>query len=217
MKIATRRLLLRAATAAAVACTAALILMPGVASAATATATAKGNVDVYERARESSQLVDTLANGEIVTVQGCRQGWCYITHTGPDGFVQAANLRRNGGAMQPDFNLTFAFPQGSFTIGSGGVSIGIGNPPPYGSPNYRKVCFFTGKGYTGDSFCLDRGAAKAYVGNQWNNRISSFRNPSGLTVRVCSDAGYDGTCRTYSTSASSLGSLDNQISSIRIK
>ena len=221
MKIQTKRNLLRAASAAAFACTAALIFLPAVASAAEAVA--GGSANVRSGPSTSYGIVDRLYAGESVDVEGCRNGWCYITHSGPDGFVSASLLRAGGTAMQPNFNLSFNFPQGGVSIGTGGVSIGIGTPGPGPGPgtspggsNDDEACFYSGSGYNGSRFCLSAGQQMAYVGANWNNRISSIRNRSGLKVTVCDDSGYD-ICRTYSTSASNLGDFDNQISSIRVR
>jgi hypothetical protein len=134
-------------------------------------------------------------------------------------------LRRgsSGGAtFEPNFNLSFNFPQGSISIGTGGVSVGVGDGrpdrpdrPPSGSiPG--DVCFYSSRDYEGSRFCMDEGDMTPYVGAAWNNRISSFRNADGLQVTVCDDAGYD-ICRTYRTSARSLGDFDNEISSIRVR
>lgn len=213
-------LLLRAATAAAVVCAAVLVLIPAAASAASAIATSA--VNVRSGPGTSYGIVDTLRAGEEVEVLGCRSGWCYTEKSGPDGYVSAAYLRRSGGGnttIEPNFNLNFNFPQGSFSIGTGGVSIGVGpdrpDRPPSGSMP-GDVCFYSGTGYTGSRFCMDQGDMTPYVGAAWNNRISSIRNPDGFRVLVCDDAGYD-LCRTYTSSARSLGSFDNQISSIRIR
>ena len=79
------------------------------------------------------------------------------------------------------------------------------------------VCFYDGANFTGARFCMDQGQMTPNLNRTgWNNRISSIRNPDGLRVTVCDDAGYDD-CRTYRTSARSLGSLNNAISSIRIR
>jgi hypothetical protein len=221
MKIQTKQTLLRAATATAVFCAAALVLLPAAASAAPAVATA--NVNVRGGPGTSFAVVDTLRPGQLVDVLGCRSGWCFVEKSGPDGYVSSSYLRRGssgGTTFEPNFNLSFNFPQGSFSIGSGGVSIGVGpgagpdRPPSSSLPG--DVCFYSGTGYTGSRFCMDEGDMTPYVGAAWNNRISSFRNPLGLSVTVCDDAGYD-ICRTYRTSATSLGSFDNEISSIRIR
>jgi len=224
MKIDTKRTLLQAATATAVVFAAALVLIPAAASAAPAEATA--SVNVRGGPGTSYGVVDVLSPGEDVDVLGCRSGWCYVEHSGPDGYVSSNYLRRvsSGGSatFEPNFNLSFNFPQGSFSIGSGGVSIGVGpgrpdrpDRPPSGSMP-GDVCFYSGTGFTGSRFCMDQGDMTPYVGAAWNNRISSMSNPDGLTVTVCDDAGYD-ICRTYRTSARSFGTFDNEISSIRIR
>lgn len=42
------------------------------------------------------QVVDQLHRNEQVNVQSCTQGWCYISHRGPDGWVSARYLRKAG-------------------------------------------------------------------------------------------------------------------------
>ena len=221
MKIATKRALLRAATATAIACTAAIVFLPAVASAAPGVAT--GAVNVRSGPGTGFPKVDTLSPGEQVDVLGCQSGWCYVDKDGPNGYVSSSYIRRSGGGsggFGANFNLSFNFPQGSFSIGTdgGAVVIGGGNPPPSpgGGSLPGDVCFYSGSGYSGSRFCMDEGDLTPYVGAQWNNRISSIRNPDGLSVLVCDDAGYDD-CRTYRTSAQSLGSFNNVISSIRIR
>ncbi len=223
MKTRIKHRLLRVATATAVVCAAALVFIPAAASAAPAEAVT--SLNVRSGPGTSYRVIDVLSPGENVNVLGCRSGWCFVEKSGPDGYVSANYLRRVGGSssdrFEPNFNLSFNFPQGSFSIGSGGVSIGIGDRPdrpdrpPSGSlPG--DVCFYSGTDYSGSRFCMDDGDMTPYVGRAWNNRISSIRNPQGLRVTVCDDAGYD-ICRTYRTSARSLGSFNNAISSIRIR
>ena len=215
MKTKTKQNLLRAATAVSIVCAAALVFLPAAASAAPAVATS--SVNVRSGPGTSYSIIDTLSRGELVDVGGCRSGWCYLTDE--DGYVSSAYLRRgssSGVTMEPNFNLSFNFPQGSISLGTGGVSVGVGpGRPPSGSMP-GDVCFYSGTDYQGSRFCMDQGELTPYVGPQWNNRISSIRNPDGFTVLVCDDAGYD-ICRTYRTSARSLGSFDNEISSIRIR
>ena len=233
MRIQIKRALLRAATAAAIICTAAVILTPVTASAASATASA--NVNVRAAPSTTARVVDRLTAGETIDVRGCREGWCYIEHNGPAGYVSASYVRRGGAAIGPNFNLSFAFPQGNVSIGTGGVSIGVGTPSQPNRPgngngnghgndhgnqagggNRDQVCFYTSANYRGDSFCMSSGDQQRYIGRDFNDRISSIRNRSGQRVTVCEDAGYNG-CRTYSTSAADLGSFDNEISSIRVR
>jgi len=225
MRIQTKKNLLRAATAAAVFCAAAVVLLPATSMAAPATAS--GTVNVRSGPSTSYPVVDTLRAGESVDVRGCRSGWCFVEKSGPDGYVSASLLRAGGTTVAPNFNLSFNFPSGSFSIGTGGVGIGIGTPPrpgpgpgpgnpPPGGSGGGDVCFYSGANYSGSRFCMDEGDVTPYVGASWNNRISSIRNRDGLRVTACDDAGYDD-CRTYTTSASNLGSFDNVISSIRVR
>lgn len=213
MRIGTKRLLLKLATAVAVACTAAVVFLPAVATAAT-NATATASVSVRERPTTSSARVDTLYAGESVTVEGCRNGWCYITHSGPDGFVSANYLSTGGVKINPNFNLSFNFPTGSFSFGTGGISIGIGSGSS--EPDASEVCFYSGTSYSGSRICLEEGESIRRLPASWNDRISSIRNPDGLRVQVCQDVGYSD-CRTYTTSARWLGSFDDEISSIRVR
>lgn len=213
---------LRAATAAAVLAVCGFALAPAAAQAATATA--NSGVNVRSGPSTSAPIIGHLYAGERVDVGGCRNGWCYLTDE--RGFVSSRYLRNGSVTMQPDFNLSFNFPQGSFSIGTGGVGIGIGTPPRPGYPGDNfpgggngpggDVCFYSGANYTGDRLCLDRGESLPYVGRGWNNRISSIRNRGGYRVTVCDDAGFD-ICRTYTSSAAYLGSFDNRISSIRVR
>lgn len=218
MRIQTKRTLLRAAAATALVCAAAVIFLPAAASAAAFTAST--NVDVHSRPSTSSPVIDTLRPGETVNVGGCRSGWCFITDD--HGFVSSTALRNGNAAVSPNFNLSFNFPQGSFTIGTGGVSIGIGTPgrPGHGpgvpGGSDRQACFYSGNGYTGSSFCIGRGDQMRTLPSTIDNRISSIRNSRGLEVTVCRDRNFR-QCRTYATSASSLGSFNNVISSIRVR
>jgi hypothetical protein len=215
MRISTKRLLMRIATAAAVACTAAIVLLPGTASAAT-TAYATANVAVRERPSTSSDRVGSLSVGQSVVVQGCRQAWCYITS--PErGFVSAnyiSTSRSSRVMISPNFNLSFNFPNGSFSFGNGGISIGIGNGGD--DDEDSQACFYSGTGYSGSRLCVDEGDSYRRLTGTWNDRISSIRNPDGLRVTVCQDPGYDD-CRTYTTSARTLGSFNDEISSLRVR
>jgi hypothetical protein len=79
------------------------------------------------------------------------------------------------------------------------------------------ACFYSSTNFTGPSFCIDRGDQMRSLPRGWNDRISSIRNRRGLEVTVCRDDNFRGGCRTYTTSASSLGGYSNEISSIRVR
>lgn len=223
MRIQTKKNLLRAATAAAVVCVAAVIFLPAVVSAASFTASS--TVRVHERPSLTSRVIDTLRPGETVDIGGCRQGWCYVTTDG--GFVSSDYLRNNGAAVSPNFNLNFNFPQGSVSIGTDGVQVGIGNAPsqpnrpgkpggPGGVPGAGEVCFFDATKFEGQRLCLNRGEQLSTLPRGWDDRISSFSNPRGYSVTICRRPGLTW-CRTYTTNGTALGNFNNDISSIRVR
>lgn len=214
MKIHTKRLLLNLATGFAIACTAAVVLTPASAFAAPAEATTSVTVRAAPSTR--APAVDRLYAGEDVDVKGCRSGWCYIVHSGPDGYVSSQYLTRSSGArMDPNFNLSFNFPNGSFSIGTGGVSIGVG--PGDGRPDRSEVCFYEDNNYHGAAFCMNPGESRRQLTGPANDRISSIRNPDGLRVTVCEDWNFSGSCRTYTSNARSLPGFNDVISSIRVR
>ncbi len=45
-------------------------------------------------------VVDALYSGEVVQVAGCQNGWCSISHNGPDGWVSANYLSQINGMGQ---------------------------------------------------------------------------------------------------------------------
>ncbi|HTO26987.1 MAG TPA: peptidase inhibitor family I36 protein, partial [Devosia sp.] len=75
--------------------------------------------------------------------------------------------------------------------------------------------FYDRTRFRGESFCLESGDSVRNLAD-WADRISSVDNPDGLAVQVCSESSYRN-CRTYTTSASSLGDFDDYIVSIRVR
>ena len=212
-----RQMFLNIATGVAVAATALVVFLPA-ANAAPGTITT--NVNVRSGPGTNYGVVDTARRGEQVDVQRCEGSWCYIAKPGPDGWVASSYLSTNGrGPAQP--GLSFGV-----TIGSDGpqVNFGVGNQrpgpqrpprPPVVTPVDDEVCFFDRSRFRGDSFCLGAGDGTRDLG-RWADRISSIDNPDGLQVQVCSDPNYRN-CRTYTTSASSLGDYDDYIVSVRVR
>jgi uncharacterized protein YraI len=92
---------------------------------------ASGSVNVRTGPGADYSRVDTLYPGEVVGVEGCQYGWCYITHNGADGWVSANYLSMNDAprvvrpAPRPNVGFQFGF-------GSGGSNFGFsfGNPRP---------------------------------------------------------------------------------------
>lgn len=212
----TRKMLLNIATGVAVAATAVVVFLP---AAYAAPGTVTSNVNVRSGPGTNYAVVDTVRRGTQVDVQQCQGSWCYIVKSGPDGWVSSSYLTAAGGApvnpQQPGISFGFSTgPNGpSFNFGVGQQP----QPPVVVQPEpvYGEVCFFDRTRFRGDSFCLESGDSVRNLGD-WADRISSVDNPDGLAVQVCSESGYRN-CRTYTTSASSLGDFDDYIVSIRVR
>ena len=105
---------------------------------------ATASVNVRTGPGTSYRVVDTLYAGEQVNIETCRSsGWCYITHSGPDGWVSARYLSNDGGDYGDDDDDIVVRPPNisfSFSFGRGnGFSIGV---PPRGSQR-DLVCLVT--------------------------------------------------------------------------
>lgn len=61
-------------------------------SAAAVDATATQNVNVRSGPGASFSKVDVLSAGEVVDIRECQGSWCYIQHSGPDGWVSGSYL-----------------------------------------------------------------------------------------------------------------------------
>tara|TARA_R110002020_G_scaffold57341_14_gene157961 strand:+ start:861 stop:1520 length:660 start_codon:yes stop_codon:yes gene_type:complete len=215
----TRKLLLNIATGVAVAATAVVVFLPA-ANAAPGTVTS--NVNVRSGPGTNYGVVATARRGERVDVQQCEGSWCYIQSRGADGWVSSNYLSAGGGSPVNPSQPGLSF---GFQIGGDGpsVNIGVGNqrpqrpqrPPVVVQPVDEEVCFYDRSRFRGDSFCLGAGDSTRDLRN-WSDRISSIENPDGLQVQVCSDVNYRN-CRTYTTSASSLGDYDDYIASVRVR
>lgn len=210
----TRRMLLNVATGIAVAATAVVVFLP---AAYAAPGVLTSNVNVRSGPGTNYAVVDTVRRGQQVDVQQCQGSWCFIAKPGPDGWVSASYLSSGAGAP-----VNPTQPGISFGFGPGGpsINIGVGNqapppPPVIVEPTYGEVCFYDRTRFRGDSFCFEEGDSTRNLGD-WADRISSIENPDGLQVQVCSESNYRD-CRTYTTSASSLGDFDDYIVSIRVR
>lgn len=64
------------------------------ASAFAVTAYATDPVNVRTGPGTGYRIVDTLRRGERVDIDYCRGSWCFVTKSGPDGWVSANYLSR---------------------------------------------------------------------------------------------------------------------------
>lgn len=210
MKRQTRAFLLNAATGIAIAATAALVLLPTVASAAPGSATTF--VNVRAEATSQARVVNTLERGEAVEIVRCESFWCYVEASGNDGWVAKEYLTTAPGK-----------PGVSIGIGPDGLSVGVNVPGSTvpeeydDEPEYAdgEACFYERTQYRGNSFCVQVGDQIPDLGG-WKGRISSIENPDGLDVTVCTRTRTRGDCRTYTTSSRSLGRFDDVIVSLSV-
>lgn len=215
MRRQTRKMLLNFATGAAVAATAMVVFLPA-AQAQSASATATASVNVRAGPGTSFAVVDTLRPGQRVDIDRCQGSWCYVVKTGPDGWVSANYLARGQGGgdrlvgpsrgQQPSVNF-------GFSVGPDGPSFNIG----VGDQNRQRqqvACFYENRNYRGENFCLRRG--QTYQLPRRSDGIGSIENRAGYSVEVC--AGFRGRdCRTYTTSASSLGFFGQDVTRVRVR
>jgi len=78
----------------------ALLASAGAALADPGTATA--SVNVRSGPGTGYAVVDTLYPGESVDIQRCQGSWCYVVHSGPDGWVSANYLSGAGDESYDD-------------------------------------------------------------------------------------------------------------------
>ena len=200
----------------------------GAGSALAASGHATGNVNVRTGPGTGYAKVDTLYRGEQIQIGECRSGWCYVTHSGPDGWASGNYLSANGG-----FGVGNGYSGGSsggngdpsvgfsFGFGSNGAQFGFsfGNQ---GSSNWPqretqpRACFYSGNNYSGQTVCVNSGQSLSSIGN-WNDKVSSVRLYNGASVTMCQHVGFNGFCRTSSNNEPALGPwLNNKISSVRV-
>jgi uncharacterized protein YraI len=199
------------------------ILALSIGSAMAAPGYATGNVNVRTGPGTGYTKVDTLSRGEQVQIGQCQGGWCYVSHSGPDGWVSANYLSQGSGYTpkpRPTPNNDNPSVGFSFGFGSDGSHFGFsfGNQGrPGWTPPQPRACFYTGKNYTGKSVCVTAGTSKRFVGNVWNDKVSSVRLYNGASVTMCQHSNYGGFCRTSSHNEPALGPwLNNKISSVRV-
>ncbi len=206
--------LLRTAIVAALA----LPLSGMAASATEATATTALNVRTGPSA--GYPVVDTLTPGEVVDVTECESnGWCYITHPGPDGWVSSTYLTAgpSAGSTEPNCSFRLVFGPGGtprFEIVCGdGPFPGTGTGPVLAA---NRACFFDGPNFTGASFCRQVGVFNNLPPIS-NDRITSVRLHGNAKVRLCVNPNMGPFCRDVVTSEGGLGGfLNNKVSSLRV-
>lgn len=197
---------------------AATLLAAAAFPAAAQAASATSSVNVRTGPGTNFSVVDTLRPGEQVDVGRCTSGWCYVTHSGPDGWVSSNYLSNDdgyeapsSGSNKPDVSIGFSVPGFSFQFGNGGFDV---RPD---RPNYNgQVCFYDRPNFRGARFCAEPGDRIARLGS-WNDRISSINVSGGAEALVCENVNFGGRCIVVSRDVRDLRAADDRISSIRVR
>lgn len=198
-------------------------------------AAAKSAVNVRTGPGKTFSVVDQLTEGEVVTIKECApSNFCFIEHSGPDGWVSAAFLipveedepeedMEEGAGDNPDCNF-------GFNMGPGGPSLSVdcGDGPvfeagPAPAPELEpedddepRACFYTGNNFDGEELCVGIGIRNALNGT-FNNKISSVELFGGAKARLCDEPNLTGYCRTVSTDTAPLvPQINNKASSLTV-
>lgn len=200
-----------------------IIVTSGVAWATTAQSTTALNV--RSGPGTSYGVVDTLTPGETVEVNECvSNGWCYIEHTGPDGWVSSNYLTpvSGGGSSDPDcaFSITITPSGPSLTLKCGDAEVSTPTPtptpPPPAPPAGNVACFYTGANYTGSEFCHGPATLNT-LDATFNDNIASVKLHGSAKAKLCRNANMTGICKTYTNSKPVLpNSIRNKASSLRV-
>lgn len=109
-------------------------------------AAARSAVDLHAGPDAGTEVVDQLTESERVNVTQCApSGFCFVEHTGPDGWVAAADLRptntdgldqgivQQGSGDYPDCSFGFVVGEGAPTL-SVNCDTRSAAPPPASAP-----------------------------------------------------------------------------------
>lgn len=202
-----------------------LIASTAIAAATPATSTTALNVRSGPGA--SYGVVDTLTPGEAVDVTECvSNGWCYITHSGPNGWVSSNYLTAGGGSggsggsgggsTDPDcgFGLTIGPSGPSFSINCGDNPPPAAPPPP--APVSDTACFYTGNNFSGSEFCTGPATLNALSGT-FNNNIASVKLTGNAKAKLCNNNNLTSTCRVYTNDRAVIhNNVRNKASSLAV-
>lgn len=185
-------------------------------------AEAKSAVNVRTGPGTSYGIVDQLTAGEVVEITECSpNGWCFVEHSGPDGWVSANYLTaadddeeeiEEGAGDNPDCSFGFVVGPGGPTLS---INCGDAPPPPEPEPEEEpQACFYTGNNFNGDQFCMGLGTRNA-LNATFNDRISSVELTGGAKARLCVNSNLNGYCRNVNNDTAPLvPQINNKASSL---
>lgn len=173
-------------------------------------------------------VVTTLAPNTAVNVTECQDnGWCYVEHAGPGGWVSSTYLAApsagGGGGTDPDCKLSLTIgPSGptlSLVCGDGSLSLPLpGTPPPEPPPPPvgDQACFFQDPNFGGQEFCYGTGTLNS-LNAAFNNKISSVTLTGAARARLCDSTNLGGPCYTITSDTANLAAaINNKASSLAV-
>lgn len=208
-----------AAVAALLACTGAALAVE---------AAAKSAVNVRTGPGKTFSVIDQLTAGEVVTIKECApSNFCFVEHSGPDGWVSANYLVpvedepdedvEEGSGSNPDcsfgFNVGPDGPSLSINCGDGPV---MPPPPPPEPEDEPGACFYTGSNFNGQKLCMGIGIRNA-LNATFNDKISSVELVGGARARLCDGPNLTGYCRNVNSDTAPLvPQINNKASSLTV-
>lgn len=78
------------------------------------------------------------------------------------------------------------------------------------------VCFFMDANYGGESYCVSAGESQAYLGDHFNDKVSSIRVFGGVQVVLYEDENFRGASLTIAGDMPGLGDWNDKVSSFQV-
>ncbi|WP_372838874.1 SH3 domain-containing protein [Phaeovulum sp.] len=170
-------------------------------------------------------VLTTLAPDMVVEVTECQDnGWCYVEHIGPSGWVSSTYLAAppaaGGGNSDCRLNLSLtpSGPKLELLCGSGSVTLPLpgATPEPPAPPVGDQACFYLDINYGGQEFCYGVGTMNS-LNATFNDRISSVRLMGVAKARLCDATNLGGPCFTIAADTPALAvAINDKASSLAV-
>ncbi|EEW24626.1 SH3 domain-containing protein [Rhodobacter ferrooxidans] len=199
-------------------------LLASTIAAAAEPAAAITDLNVRSGSGTRFRVLDTLTPGEVVDIRECRRnGWCRITHDGPEGWVASnylttapgvpgggpeCRLRISRDADGPGFAFACAGGAAPADTPASEPPAGDQAPAPGAPPVGDQACFYVEPNFGGASFCYGAGILPT-LNAQFTDKISSVRVFGAGRARLCVEQNLKPFCRNVTADMPMLGPLMN--------
>lgn len=173
-------------------------------------AKATTSVNVRTGPGTNFKVVDRLGANEVVDATECyKNSWCYVKHEGDNGWVSAKYLtavqsQATGGQKNckfifrldkngPTFNMECDEPE---NFGDVGDENDVPNFNQQANGKKPTACLYTGINFTGAEICQGVSTHRSLRG--MNDIFASVKLFNGAVIKLCSENGFRGACKTYS-------------------